>query len=271
MVSYFLYIKIIAFGNSQVTFEVSDESGSIRVQYHTEECLFTCEPYNNLAEVIINNQFQLQKVIKSALKGEPKPGQIVRCVFIPGFPFLTGSDFQHFIQIDRRSDHTDIRVRSRETPGICKLYTDGSYAHETNRSAYAGIVIGRDNTRDSFNGSFPGGSSSLVELLAVYEGLKRVAGEQAVQVHTDSRFVIRGLAQWIHFWRLNDYHMAYGRKVRYAKQWQQIDALCEGRLLELKWIKAHSADKYHLHCHFHAKNLATKGKPGVVIKKSIQT
>lgn len=260
MLPYILHITIIAVEDENIIFDVSDESGSTRVQYHTEEGLFNFEPYNNLSEVLVNNQFQLQKVIKSALKGGPKPGQVVRCVFIPGFPFLTGSDFQHFIQIDRRSDHIDIRVSSRETPDICKLYTDGSFAHETNRSAYAGIVIGRDNTRDSFNGSFPGGSSSLVELLAVYEGLKRVAGEQAVQVHTDSRFVIRGLAQWIHFWRLNNYHMAYGRKVRYTQHWQKLDALGKGRLIEMKWIKAHSGDSNHQFCHRQAKALATAGK-----------
>lgn len=252
-----LNITIIAIENSNITFEVSDESGNTRVHYRQEEGLFTFEPHNSLSAVLINNQFQLQKVIRSALKGEPTPGQVVKCVFIHDFPFLTGTDFNHFIQIDRRGDHTDIRVSSHETPGICKLYTDGSYAHETNRSAFAGVIIGRDNASEGFDGAFHGGSSSLVELLAVYEGLKRVRGVQAVQVHTDSRFVIRGLAQWIHFWRLNDYHMAYGRKVRYAPHWQRLDALGEGRLIELKWIKAHSGDTWHQYCHNRAKALAT--------------
>ncbi|MBN2813265.1 MAG: hypothetical protein JXQ80_04255, partial [Bacteroidales bacterium] len=240
MDSRILNITIVAVENSSITFDVSDASGNTRVHYRQVENLFAFEPHNSLSAVLINNQFQLQKVIRSALKGEPKPGQVVRCVFIRDFPFLSGNDFNHFIQIDRRGDQTEIRVSSDETPGICKLYTDGSYAHETNRSAYAGIIMGRENAVERFDGVFAGGSSGLVELLAVYEGLKRVRGEQSVQVHTDSRFVIRGLAQWINFWRLNDYQMAYGRKVRYASHWQKLDNLGEGRLLELKWIKAHS-------------------------------
>lgn len=271
MLSRLVNITFIAIDEGVIIFEASDESDKVAVQYEIGYGRFHLMQNNSLSAILSANLIQLQKVIRSFLKGDPAPGQSVHAVFIQDFPFLSGNDYCSFIQIDRRGIQPDIRVSSLETPDICRLYTDGSYAHETDRSAYAGIIIGRNNHEEHFENLFFGGSSSLMELMAVCEGLKRVGKEKMLQINTDSRFVIRGLAQWIHFWRLNDYHMAYGRKVRYADQWQQIDALCEGRLLEFKWIKAHSSDKYHLHCHFRAKELATKGKTGVVIKKSIQT
>ena len=88
-----------------------------------------------------------------------------------------------------------------------------------------------------------------MELLAVIEGIKILYDIENIQINTDSRYVIRGLAQWIHFWRLNDWQTAYGRKVKYAKHWQEIYQLCENKIIELKWIKGHSGNKKQSFCH----------------------
>jgi ribonuclease HI len=94
-----------------------------------------------------------------------------------------------------------------------------------------------------------GGSSSLMELLAVQEGLHRLAAEKTIQVSTDSRFVIRGLVQWVHFCKHNSWQTAHGRAVRYAQHWQQTSALCRGKCIEFRWVKGHAGDMDQEFCH----------------------
>ncbi|MBN2609958.1 MAG: hypothetical protein JXB00_00210 [Bacteroidales bacterium] len=252
-----LLLTVIAVGNRRISFEVSDGSGRVMVTYDEEHAGFTFNENNNLSEILVHNKVQLQKIIKSALNGKPVPGQQIQCVFIQDFTFINDRDYNHFIRIDRRGSVPLISVSDVETTGIIKLITDGSYAKVTDRSAFAGMIVQKDGGEETFHGSFTGGSSSLTELVAVKEGLSRLNMVDEVQVNTDSRFVIRGLVQWVHFWKLNDWQMAHGRKVKYAEHWQQLDKLGEGKLLELKWIKAHSGDSRHDMCHQLAKKLAT--------------
>ncbi|MBN2274648.1 MAG: hypothetical protein JXR41_00025 [Bacteroidales bacterium] len=259
MVSQLFILTIISVDDGHVGFEVSGESERTAVKYDKKNSRFSFEDHDNLSEILANNQVQLQKVIKSALKGKPAPGRQIQCVFIKDFTFLNNHDYNHYIRIDRRGINPAISVSTEETNGIYKLYADGSYAKESNRSGYAGIIVNKEGNDEVYYGSFPGGSSCLMELMAVTEGLKQLGPVKKIRINTDSRFVIRGLAQWIHFWRLNNWQMAYGRKVRYAKHWQQLDKLSQGKLLELKWIKAHSGDNKHKLCHHLAKQLATRG------------
>ncbi len=250
-------LTLVSIDDRHIAFDVSDESESIGVKYDKASAHFSFDDQNGLSEILTNHQFQLQKVIKSALQGKPFPGQQIQCVFIKNFTFLHNPDYNHYIRIDRRGNNPVISVSAEGTSCIHILYTDGSYAKESNRSGYAGIIINKEGAEELFYGSYPGGSSGLMELMAVTEGLKRLAPVEKIRINTDSRFVIRGLAQWIHFWRFNDWQMAYGREVRYASHWQQLDKLCHGKFLELKWIKAHSEDRNHRFCHRLAKKMAT--------------
>jgi ribonuclease HI len=259
MVSQNLLLTFHSVEGADIGFEVSDHIRKVMVYYNREDMHFSFEGDNHLSEVLSRNQFQLEKVVKSALKGKPFPGRQIQCLFIENFPFLNNHDYNHFIRIDRRNSDPVISVSTLETKGIYKLYTDGSYAGELDRCGYAGIILDKAGDQEIFQASFSGGSSNLMELLAVTAGLERLGSVEEIQINTDSRFVIRGLTQWIHFWRLNDWQMAYGRKVSYAAQWQQIDRLSQGKLLELKWIKGHSGNINQEYCHQLAKQIATKG------------
>jgi len=241
----------------QASFTVQNNREKISVRYNRKNGNFSFDNHNELSETIRENQFQLKKIINSALKGKETPGQPIHFSFIKDFPFIKNDDFNGYIQVDRRYNGLDIQVKNNETENIHKLFTDGSYAHDREQSGYAGIIEDPGGNQQVFHASSSVKSSNLIELLAISEGLERLMHVEKIQVNTDSRFVIRGLAQWIHFWKLNDWHTAQGSRVKFARHWQQLDRLSEGKFLELKWIKAHSGDSNHTFCHQVAKQIAT--------------
>ncbi|MBN2518996.1 MAG: reverse transcriptase-like protein [Bacteroidales bacterium] len=251
-------LKFTLIYEDQINFTVTNKQEKVSVNYNMKNVNLSFDNQNELSEIIQENQLQLKKILHSALKGKLTPGQFIHFAFIKDFPFINNHDFNHYIQVDRRNNQFNIQVKKKETENIYKLFADGSYAQDIERSGYAGIIEDDRGNRQIFHAFLPVKSSNLMELLAITEGLKRLKHVEKIQVNTDSRFVIRGLAQWIHFWKLNDWHTALGHKVKFARHWQQIDKLSEGKLLELKWIKAHSGDLNHGFCHKMAKQIATK-------------
>nr|WP_321409906.1 ribonuclease H [uncultured Carboxylicivirga sp.] len=211
---------------------------------------------NKLTDILIKNKFQLEKVLQSASKRNIKVGQKINCVFIPDFNFLNESDYNQFIRLDRRKGILVISSSTDETKDICKLYADGSFASESFTSGYGIIIDYNDGKTNVINKSFTGGSSSLMELKAVLEGLKRLNEFESIQVNTDSRYVIRGMVQWMHFWKYNDWQTASGSDVKFSEVWKELDALTDGKFIEFKWIKGHSGHSLQDFCHILAKESA---------------
>jgi ribonuclease HI len=243
-----LKIIIYAVNEKHIGCHISDEAENNQLNYFlaTGNITFTAE--NQLAKIVRKNLFQFEKVLRSAIKGKLTVGQTINCVFIEGFNFLTDDDFTRFIKLDRRDGRLEISTSENETEGIHKIYGDGSFACETRQSGYGGFIETPDGKREVFNRSFNKGSNNLMELLAITEGLQRLLQIEKIQINTDSRFVIRGLIQWVHFWRHNNWQTAYGCEVKFAECWQQIDRLCEGKLIEFNWIKGHSGNKEQDFC-----------------------
>ncbi|MCU4154559.1 ribonuclease HI [Carboxylicivirga sp. A043] len=253
-----LKIQVTSISNEVITCLVEHQSANNQIKYHTALKELSIKFSNSLSIIIIRNRFQLKKVLNSALKGCVTVGQNINCVFIEDFPFLNERQFNQFICIDRRHKQLTINASKSSNGSFHKLYTDGSHVCETGHSAYAGLLETPDGHQEIFSRSFDKGSSNLMELLAVIDGMERLQKKNKVQLFTDSRFVIRGLAQWVYFWEHNNWQTAFGAKVKFARYWQELHQLCDGKLMVLKWIKGHSGHEEQSFCHQLARQTAEK-------------
>ena len=69
------------------------------------------------------------------------------------------------------------------------------------------------------------------------EALKRPA---AIQVHTDSQYVQKGISEWIHNWKRNGWRTADKKPVKNADLWQQLDSLAHQHEIKWLWVKGHA-------------------------------
>lgn len=260
-----ILVQIHAIKEQEIECFLSDEKENIQLTYFPREENIIFSNNTCLSKALRNNEFQFLKVMRSAIKGDLKVGQSINCVFIEGFNFLKESDFHHYIRVDRRNKKLDITTSETEIKAIHKIYADGSYASKTKQSGFGGFTEDMDGNQQIFQQSFKNGSSNLMELLAVLEGLQCLKAIDKIQVNTDSRFVIRGLAQWVHFWKHNNWQTAYGTEVKFAKHWQEIEQLCEGKFIEFKWIKGHSGHEKQDFCHLLAQESAKKTSSDSII------
>jgi ribonuclease HI len=251
-------IQIEVVENVKIGCYIFNETENNRLEFSLSDGNITLEKENNIADLFRNNKIQFEKIIRSAIKGNIKPGQTISCVFIEGFNFISSNDFTKYIRVDRRNAKLNITVSNKASTEIHKIYADGSFAGETKKAGYGGFTEDPYGKQEIFFRSFDGGSSNLMELLAISDGLQRLQTANRLQVFTDSQYVIRGLVQWCHFWQYNNWQTAHGKNVKYAKHWQTAFSLCEDKFVEFKWIKGHSGNMEQDFCHQLAKELTTQ-------------
>ena len=243
-----LSLTIESISDSMISCCAENELGKVCFDYYFEEQRFDFTTENTLTEIICEQQFQFHKVLKSAAGKKLHTGQKISCVFIPDFRFLSDTDYNNYIRLDRRNG-LKITISTEETQGLCKIFTDGAFLPETMTSGYGGVIKDTTGREEIYCESFPGGASNQMELLAVLDGLKRLTSEPKIQINTDSRYVIRGITQWMHFWLHNNWQTAFGTEVKYVDDWKQINELTEGKFIEFKWIKGHSGHLEQDFCH----------------------
>ncbi|MFW6222245.1 MAG: ribonuclease H family protein, partial [Bacteroidota bacterium] len=159
---------------------------------------------------------------------------------IPDFYFLKNSDFEQFILVNRRKGPLQVTVEPVPTPGIAEIFTDGSYMDTTKRSGSACIIRTSDGHEEILMTKTSHAGNNLAELFAVIEGVRFLKNDNHIRINTDSRYVIKGLAQWIHYWKINNWLTANCNPVKNIDYWKELDVLTQGKTVELHWIKGHS-------------------------------
>lgn len=104
----------------------------------------------------------------------------------------------------------------------------------------------------------PQTSSSLIELQAAILGLEKMQHHTHLRIRTDSRYVIKGLTEWVINWKLNNWRTAQGRPVKNIAFWKRFDELAQGKYIEFKWVKGHSEQLENSRCDFYARSAALR-------------
>jgi ribonuclease HI len=85
-----------------------------------------------------------------------------------------------------------------------------------------------------------------MELQAAIEGLRAAnyLGHVNVELISDSKYVLKGIAQWIRQWKRNGWHKGGSRvrgTVKNVVLWKRLDAEVEGMTsIRFKWVKGHN-------------------------------
>jgi ribonuclease HI len=89
-------------------------------------------------------------------------------------------------------------------------------------------------------GGEPDTTNNRMELTAVIRALEALKRPSAVEVHTDSQYVQKGITTWIHNWKRNGWRTSDKKPVKNADLWQELDALAQQHEIKWLWIKGHA-------------------------------
>lgn len=138
--------------------------------------------------------------------------------------------------------------------------------HDKARAALAGAKTATVHTDGSCTGSGrgPGGWAAVInigfstveiyggavsttvnrmELIAAIAALKLLPPDCVVRVLTDSKYLKRGVRQWLDRWKENGWMTAAQTAVKNDDLWRTLDEVRTGRTITWKWVRGHNGDR----------------------------
>jgi ribonuclease HI len=123
-------------------------------------------------------------------------------------------------------------------------YTDGACAPSNPGPAGWGVVLTEpDGGKASEHYGFIGpGTNQIAELTAAIEGLQRVPAGAAVELVSDSQYVLKGLSEWRAGWERKGFRNSKGDPVANLALWKRLFALADQRKVATRWVRGHNGD-----------------------------
>ena len=134
-------------------------------------------------------------------------------------------------------------------------HTDGSCLSNPGPGGWAAILHWQGNERE-LTGSEPDTTNNLMELMAAIMGLNAVTRPMLVDLHTDSRYVMNGVQDWMPRWKANGWKTASKKPVANQDLWQQLDEAVIRHQVRWHWVKGHAGNPLNERCDVLARSAA---------------
>jgi len=133
------------------------------------------------------------------------------------------------------------------------LYTDGACSGNPGPGGWAAILKHPESGKvKKLAGGERRTTNNRMELLAVIEGLRAInsARRRRVRVVSDSEYVVRGMTQWIHGWRANNWRRGKksGPPVKNDDLWRTLDALAQAHDVTYEHVRGHAGHPENEEC-----------------------
>lgn len=119
------------------------------------------------------------------------------------------------------------------------IYTDGACRGNPGPGGW-GVLLRYGSHERILSGAVPLTTNNRMELTATIEALNALREACIVEVFTDSKYVQKGISEWVHGWKKNDWKKADKKIVKNADLWQALDLAVSRHQVKWHWVKGHS-------------------------------
>jgi len=225
-------IKITKKDSNQISFVIFDPLRKI--------LLFKEE--NSLTNFLRLHEYQFRKILHNKRLETFYIGFKLHFVIWENKNMLDFNNNKKIITFDNTEKEIKCYVTDRIVPDKF-IYADGAFSEKTEKASCAIIIKDKENSKNAkLYGEIINNAkdSNQVELLAAIKGLELASKYKVLRLHTDSRYVKKGITEWIFYWQVNDWTTANGTKAKHIELWKKFLNLTSGKIVQFAWIKGHS-------------------------------
>jgi ribonuclease HI len=122
---------------------------------------------------------------------------------------------------------------------MINIYTDGACKGNPGPGGWGALIIDGDEKKEIYGGE-SNTTNNRMEIMAVIMALKYVNSHNEITVFTDSKYVQKGINDWIMKWKVNGWRTSNKKEVKNKDLWVQLDTLNAQISVNWMWIKGHS-------------------------------
>lgn len=122
-----------------------------------------------------------------------------------------------------------------------EIYTDGACRGNPGPGGWGALLIA-GGKRKTLHGGDAETTNNRMELTAAICALNALNGRQSVVLHTDSRYVMDGIREWLPNWKRRGWKTAAKKPVKNQDLWQALDEAVQQHDIQWVWVKGHAGD-----------------------------
>ena len=120
-----------------------------------------------------------------------------------------------------------------------EIYTDGACKGNPGPGGWGAWLVAGEHQKELCGGEL-NTTNNRMELRAVIEALNALKRPSDVVVHTDSKYVQKGISEWIDGWKKRGWRKADKSPVLNVDLWQALDEARLRHTIEWRWVKGHA-------------------------------
>ena len=122
-----------------------------------------------------------------------------------------------------------------------EIYTDGACRGNPGPGGWGVLLIAGKRRKELYGGE-RNTTNNRMELRAAIEALNALNGEQNVILHTDSKYVMDGLNNWLPAWKKRGWVTAAKKPVKNRDLWQALDEAASRHDVRWNWVRGHTGN-----------------------------
>ena len=120
------------------------------------------------------------------------------------------------------------------------IHTDGACKGNPGPGGWGAILQSGGGHEKELWGGEPLTTNNRMELMAAIMALEALTRPCRVDLHTDSKYVMQGIEQWIHGWKARGWKTADKKPVKNEDLWKRLDAARARHDVKWHWVKGHA-------------------------------
>ena len=120
-----------------------------------------------------------------------------------------------------------------------EIYTDGACRGNPGPGGWGALLIAGRH-RKTMHGGERETTNNRMELRAAIEALNALKRPSTVVLHTDSKYVMHGITEWMANWKKRGWKTANKKPVKNQDLWEALDEAIQRHDIKWVWVKGHS-------------------------------
>lgn len=121
------------------------------------------------------------------------------------------------------------------------IYTDGACKGNPGPGGWGVYLIYKDKEK-SLHGGEANTTNNRMELMAVIQALETLKRPCSVRLHSDSKYVLQGITEWIANWKKRGWKTAANKPVKNEDLWRRLDEAIQRHQIQWIWVKGHAGE-----------------------------
>lgn len=119
------------------------------------------------------------------------------------------------------------------------LFSDGACSGNPGPGGWGVILRFKGVEKELFGGERDT-TNNRMEMMAIIQGLEALKRPVAVDIFTDSKYVIDGITKYMPTWKKNSWRTADKKPVKNIDLWERMLAAMKPHQLSWNWVKGHN-------------------------------